>query len=75
MYSKLYKLLGALALLVPILTIGECRRQQDTHSLSKTIWTVRKVHDGDTVTVIDRNGHVEKVRLADIDAPEYQQPY
>ena len=75
MYSKLYKLLGALALLVPILTIGECRRQQDTHSLSKTTWTVRNVHDGDTVTAVNQNGHVEKVRLADIDAPEYRQPY
>lgn len=75
MYSKLYKLLDALALLVPILMIGECRRQQDRHSLSKTTWTVRNVHDGDTVTAVNQNVHVEKVRLADLDAPEYRQPY
>ena len=61
MYSKLYKLLDALALLVPILMIGECRRQQDRHSLSKTTWTVRNVHDGDTVTAVNQNVHVEKV--------------
>jgi len=64
-----------LLFLSPILTIGECRRKQDTHSLSKTTWTVRKVHDGDTETAINQNGHVEKIRLADIDAPEYRQPY
>ena len=75
MYSKFYKLFGTLALLVPIVTIGECRRQRDTSSLPKTTWTVQKVHDGDTVTVVDQSGHVEKIRLADIDAPEYRQPY
>ena len=75
MYSKLYKLLGALALLVPVLTIGECRRQHDTQSLSRIIWHVQKVHDGDTVTVVNQSGHVEKIRLAHIDAPEYRQPY
>ena len=75
MYSKFYKLIGTLALLVPIVTIGECRRQRDTSSLPKTTWTVQKVHDGDTVTVVDQSGHVEKIRLADIDAPEYRQPH
>jgi len=75
MYSKLYKLLGALALLVPFLTIGECRRLRDVHSLSKATWTVQKVHDGDTVTAVNQSGRVEKFRLANIDAPEYQQPY
>ena len=75
MYSKLYKLLGALALLVPVLTIGECRRQHDTQSLSRIIWTVQKVHDGDTVTAVNQIGHVEKIRLTHIDAPEYRQPY
>ena len=75
MYSKLYKFIGALAFLVPIVTIGECRRQRDTSSLPKTTWTVQNVHDGDTVTIVDKSGHVEKIRLADIDAPEYRQPY
>ena len=75
MYSKLYKFISALALLVPIVTIGECRRQRDTSSLPKTTWIVQKVHDGDTATIVDQSGHVEKIRLANIDAPEYQQPY
>ena len=75
MYSKLYKFISALALLVPIVTIGECRRQRDTSSLPKTTWIVQKVHDGDTATIVDQSGHVEKIRLADIDAPEYRQPY
>ncbi len=75
MYSKVFKLFWTLALLIPMLAIGECRRQQDTRSLDDATWTIRKVHDGDTVTVADEKGHVEKIRLADIDAPEYQQPY
>ena len=58
-----------------MLAIGECRHQQDTHSLNDATWTVQKVYDGDTVTVVDKNGHAEKIRLADIDAPEYRQPY
>jgi endonuclease YncB( thermonuclease family) len=75
MYSKVFKLFWTLALLIPMLAIGECRHQQDTHSLNDATWTVQKVHDGDTVTVVDKNGHAEKIRLADIDAPEYRQPY
>ena len=58
-----------------MLAISECRRQQDTRSPNDDTWTIRKVHDGDTVTVVDENGHAEKIRLADIDAPEYRQPY
>ncbi len=33
------------------------------------------VHDGDTVTVLDASRHQVKVRLAEIDAPETNQPY
>ena len=75
MSSKVFKLFWTLALLIPMLAIGECRRQQDTRSLNNGTWTIRKVHDGDTVTVVDENGQAEKIRLADIDAPEYRQPY
>lgn len=37
--------------------------------------TVHKVHDGDTVHILDINGHMHKVRLANMDAPELNQAY
>lgn len=37
--------------------------------------TVQAVHDGDTVHVLDTNGHMHKIRLANIDAPELKQAY
>lgn len=36
---------------------------------------VKTVHDGDTVHILDVNGHMHKVRLANIDAPELNQAY
>lgn len=36
---------------------------------------VLAVHDGDSLVVVDRNGTPHQVRLADIDAPENDQPY
>lgn len=35
--------------------------------------TVKSVHDGDTVRVVDANGQTQRVRLAYIDAPELNQ--
>lgn len=36
---------------------------------------VLDVHDGDTVTVEEREGKIHKIRLDGIDAPELAQPY
>lgn len=33
------------------------------------------VHDGDTITLLDADNHLTKIRLAEIDAPELKQPY
>jgi micrococcal nuclease len=38
-------------------------------------WRTEKIHDGDTITLVDSIGRVEKVRLLGIDAPEYRQPH
>lgn len=37
--------------------------------------SIDSVHDGDTVHIRDRDGHMHKVRLANIDAPEIKQAY
>ena len=38
-------------------------------------WTVRTVHDGDTVTCVDPQGSIHKIRLLGIDAPEAAQAW
>jgi endonuclease YncB( thermonuclease family) len=38
-------------------------------------WKVVAVYDGDTVTCLDENNQQQKVRLADIDAPESGQDF
>lgn len=38
-------------------------------------WTVRTVHDGDTVTCVDPAGGMHRIRLLGIDAPEVSQPW
>jgi endonuclease YncB( thermonuclease family) len=39
------------------------------------LWRVVGVHDGDTVTCLDESNQQQKVRLAEIDAPEIGQEY
>jgi len=39
------------------------------------MWRVVGVHDGDTVTCLDENNQQQKVRLAEIDAPELGQDF
>lgn len=38
-------------------------------------WTVRVVHDGDTVTCHDNGGRPHRIRLLGIDAPELEQAH
>jgi micrococcal nuclease len=38
-------------------------------------WKVVAVYDGDTVTCIDENNQQQKIRLAEIDAPEAKQDF
>lgn len=38
-------------------------------------WTVRVVHDGDTVTCHDTDGRAHRIRLVGIDAPELEQAH
>lgn len=51
--------------------------QQQPASLSAGphLWRVVGVHDGDTVTCLDESNQQQKVRLAEIDAPEIGQDY
>ena len=36
---------------------------------------VIRIHDGDTLTLLDENNHQHTIRLASIDAPEYKQAF
>ncbi len=45
-------------------------RATNTH-----LWRVVGVHDGDTITCLDESNQQQKVRLAEIDAPEIGQEY
>jgi len=44
-------------------------------SAAPHLWRVVGVHDGDTVTCLDESNQQQKVRLAEIDAPEIGQDY
>jgi len=44
-------------------------------STAPHLWRVVGVHDGDTVTCLDESNQQQKVRLAEIDAPEIGQDY
>ena len=44
-------------------------------SVGPHLWRVVGVHDGDTVTCLDESNQQQKVRLAEIDAPEIGQDY
>jgi len=44
-------------------------------AVGRPTWTVRAVHDGDTVTCHDTAGQAHKIRLLGIDAPEVAQPW
>ena len=44
-------------------------------AVGRPTWTVRTVHDGDTVTCHDTEGWTHKIRLLGIDAPESAQAW
>jgi len=48
-----------------------------TLAQAETVYQGRTVdvHDGDTLTLLTQTGQSIKVRLAEIDAPEREQPY
>jgi micrococcal nuclease len=47
----------------------------DGRSPNSHMWRVVGVHDGDTLTCLDENNQQQKVRLAEIDAPELGQDF
>lgn len=49
--------------------------QAPSPSANKHLWRVVGVYDGDTVTCLDENNQQQKVRLAEIDAPESGQDF
>lgn len=64
----------ALIVVVAVGTAGfeRCRMPD---SAGRETWTVRAVHDGDTVTCHDTAGRAHRIRLLGIDAPEITQPH
>ena len=44
-------------------------------SANSHLWRVVGVHDGDTITCLDENNQQQKVRMAEIDAPELGQDF
>jgi len=46
-----------------------------TRSANSHLWRVVGVHDGDTVTCLDENNQQQKIRLAEMDAPEIGQDF
>ena len=64
----------ALIVVVAVATAGLARcRMPD--SAGRETWTVRAVHDGDTVTCHDTDGQARRIRLLGIDAPELGQTH
>ena len=49
--------------------------QPAQRSANSHLWRVVGVHDGDTVTCLDESNQQQKVRLAEIDAPELGQDF
>ena len=44
-------------------------------SANSHLWRVVGVHDGDTITCLDENNQQQKIRMAEIDAPEIGQDF
>jgi endonuclease YncB( thermonuclease family) len=44
-------------------------------SANSHLWRVVGVHDGDTITCLDENNQQQKIRMAEMDAPELGQDF
>jgi endonuclease YncB( thermonuclease family) len=56
--------------LVPMQSQPPAGRSANSH-----LWRVVGVHDGDTITCLDENNQQQKIRMAEIDAPEIGQDF
>ncbi|MFZ4731789.1 MAG: thermonuclease family protein [Pirellulales bacterium] len=61
--------------LSPPQSVGQSPTPPAGRSPTVHAWRVVGVHDGDTITCLDENNVQQKVRLAEIDAPEIGQDY
>jgi endonuclease YncB( thermonuclease family) len=60
---------------VPVTPVSSSPQPPPTSQANKHLWRVVGVYDGDTVTCLDENNQQQKVRLAEIDAPESGQDF
>ncbi len=60
---------------VPVTPASSSPQQPPPPPANKHLWRVVGVYDGDTVTCLDENNQQQKVRLAEIDAPESGQDF
>jgi len=60
---------------VPVTPASSSPQAPSPTSANKHLWRVVGVYDGDTVTCLDENNQQQKVRLAEIDAPESGQDF
>ncbi|MCE9630843.1 MAG: thermonuclease family protein [Planctomycetia bacterium] len=59
----------------PVSSSGMSSPPSASRAANSHLWRVVGVSDGDTVTCLDENNQQQKVRLAEIDAPEIGQDY
>jgi endonuclease YncB( thermonuclease family) len=60
---------------VPVTPASASPQPPPPQPANKHLWRVVGVYDGDTVTCLDENNQQQKVRLAEIDAPESGQDF
>lgn len=66
-YAVIAALVAAVAASLPM-----CPRHD---AAGRPLWRVETVHDADTVTCVDEQGRLVKIRMQGIDAPEFDQPH